>query len=129
MFTLEYKREFHAAHHLPNDAGPCRKNHGHNWVVYFTVAGRDLDENGMLVHFDVLKAVCPDHEDLNQWMDGPPTTENVALELFSRLHAQGVPIVKVRLFENERACVTYEPNIQEMPSISRQIIKGWKTEL
>lgn len=113
MFTLTYKREFHAAHHLSADSGPCRKNHGHNWIAEFTCQSDDLDDNGMLVHFDVLKSVCPDHEDLNEWMSAPPTTENVARELFDRLAAQGVPIMRVRLWENERASVTYERSIPQ----------------
>lgn len=107
MFELTYTVEFHASHLLPEYNGPCSRCHGHNWIADIECKAETLNDHGMVADFDVLKKSVPDHHHLNDWMQAPPTTENVAAEIFHRLKNQGVPVVAVTVWETARGRVRY----------------------
>lgn len=126
MYELTIKENFAAAHFLRRYPGKCAQVHGHTWEVETTVAGRALDELGMLVDFGILKAVLRsilnefDHRMLN---DLPafneeglnPTAENLAKFIFDRFKQElcqkisdSVKVGSVRVWESATACARYQ---------------------
>ena len=89
-YELNKDMQFAAAHYIPSEqAGKCRRLHGHTYFANITVAGDELDESGFLVNFADLKRLIHDrfdHAVLNddaEWFGGDvperfPTTEIVA---------------------------------------------------
>ena len=55
MYELKTIAQFGAAHRLNNIGGKCENLHGHNWRVETFVKGEELDKNGLLVDFKVIK--------------------------------------------------------------------------
>ena len=105
---------FEAAHQLPWHAGKCRRLHGHSYRFEVTVEG-PLDENGVVLDFDELRDVVQrkvvdryDHQCLNDLMDNP-TAELVAGEVWKRLEAAGLPVVRLRLWETPDSSVELLP--------------------
>jgi len=91
--------------------GPCAKapGHGHNYVLYVSMAG-DLDEYGMVLNLSEVKQVIKrevtsqlDFSYLNEaWPEFQqtlPTTEYLAKAIWDRLTPH-LPVVKIQLFEH-----------------------------
>ena len=94
MISISYICHFDAAHQLdvPYDS-PCNRRHGHRYAVRITASAHVL-EHGMVVDFNVLKAVVDafDHRDLNELpeFDGTgvqTTSENLCRVLADRLQS------------------------------------------
>jgi 6-pyruvoyltetrahydropterin/6-carboxytetrahydropterin synthase len=95
---------FEAAHQLPWHPGKCRNLHGHGYRLEVTVEG-PVDSNGMVLDFADLEAAVHrevisryDHCYLNDQFDNP-TAELIAHDVWKRLEATGLGIVRVRLWE------------------------------
>lgn len=78
-YELNKDFQFSAAHYVPHDeAGACRKLHGHTYFANVTVAGDELNESGFLTNFQLIKALIHkrfDHTVLNK---DPLFSENVS---------------------------------------------------
>lgn len=105
---------FEAAHQLPWHAGKCRQLHGHHYRFEVTVEG-PLDENGVVLDFDEVRDVVQrkvvdryDHRYLNDLMDNP-TAELIAGEVWKRLEAAGLQVVRLRLWETPDSSVELLP--------------------
>lgn len=125
MYELTIRTHFAAAHSLTNYDGPCAQLHGHTWQVEVVVTGPQLDKNGMLIDFRVLKNSVKeiitelDHQYLNALepfktnSENNPTAENLARYIYSRLKSifteslQETKIAAVRVFESPEAWATY----------------------
>jgi 6-pyruvoyltetrahydropterin/6-carboxytetrahydropterin synthase len=94
--------------------GACASDHGHNYVVEVTVAGRLDPDTGMVVNLKQVDAVlrrefidAVDHRHLNRDVaflrDIVPTAENIALAAFHRLepHFKPARLTRLRLVESE----------------------------
>jgi 6-pyruvoyltetrahydropterin/6-carboxytetrahydropterin synthase len=94
--------------------GACVTDHGHNYVIEVTVAGRLDEATGMVVNLKDVDAVlrrefieAVDHRHLNRdvaFLRGViPTAENVALAAFRQLepHVKPARLIKVRVVETE----------------------------
>ncbi|WP_409340711.1 6-carboxytetrahydropterin synthase QueD [Paenibacillus sp. MBLB4367] len=93
-YELNKDLQFAAAHYVPaEEAGKCRKLHGHTYFANITVAGDSLDSAGFLVNFSTLKRLIHDrfdHSVLNEhteWFNDSqperfPTTETVARTIY-----------------------------------------------
>jgi len=96
--------------------------HGHNYVVEVTVEGETDPVTGMVFDLRELKQVLNDqviepmdHRFLNREVAPfdrvPPTTENVALEIWNRLKPRldrpGLRLANVRLYETPDLYVDY----------------------
>src|ERR687884_517936 len=55
MFRVTREIHFCYGHRLLNYSGKCRHLHGHNGKAVITLAGRSLDELGMVMDFTRLK--------------------------------------------------------------------------
>ncbi|MCZ6514234.1 MAG: 6-carboxytetrahydropterin synthase [Acidobacteria bacterium] len=132
MIYLTRKAEFSASHYYHNPEmspeenrltfGKCNNphGHGHNYVVEVTVAGEVNERTGMVLDLKDLKQVLEqqvlepfDHKFLNK--DVPvferkiPTTENVAVEIWSRLTGKfpACRLHRVRVYESRDLYVDY----------------------
>ena len=94
MFEIEVKGTFDAAHRVMGYRGKCARLHGHSWTVEVRVAGRQLDEMGILVDFSelnqTLKGILAqlDHQNLNElpmFQCVNPTAESIARYIYEQM--------------------------------------------
>ena len=121
MFEVSVEEVFPAGHSLRNYHGKCENVHGHNYRVRVTVAGPELDANGLLVDFAEVKRLVRavkdrlDHQFLNDMAPFDvinPSAENIAKyfydEIKDGLGTQNVAQVReVKLWETDITCATY----------------------
>jgi 6-pyruvoyltetrahydropterin/6-carboxytetrahydropterin synthase len=121
MYTVRIEDGFSAAHFLTRYHGKCERLHGHNYKVFVTAAGAELDEGGMLLDFGILKAALRkttrelDHTSLNDhnaFSDGCPSAERIALFVYQQMHAEmpSAHLSLVEVFETDRNRATYSPD-------------------
>lgn len=123
MFELSVEVRFSAAHRIRGHAGRCANLHGHNYRVVVTVAGRELNDQGMVIDFGKLKDICRaatdplDHtylNDLPAFAETNPTAEALARhihELVTRGLGDTAPgdvrVDGVTVYESDQSCATY----------------------
>jgi len=121
MYTVRVEAGFAAAHFLTRYHGKCERLHGHNYKVFVTVSGTELDDGGMLLDFGLMKAALRkvvlevDHTSLNDhpaFSDGCPSAERIALFFYQRLHAEmpDARLSLIEVFETDRNRATYSPD-------------------
>ena len=121
MFELKIVTHFSAAHQLKMVAEKCENLHGHNWKIEVYVAGKSLNNAGVLMDFGEIKQHISeimkrlDHKFLNE-LDyfndhTPPSSENiacyVATSLQATIKAPEIHVSRVTAWESENACATY----------------------
>jgi len=120
MYTLIVLEGFAAAHRLPGSGGRCERLHGHNWKVEVEVQAEALNELGMVIDFQDLKALIGevlkelDHRFLNEhpfFNHQLPTAENLARYIYQSLSpsliSRDVTVKRVRLWESETTAAAY----------------------
>lgn len=90
MYTISKQFSFSASHqlmHLP-DGHPCKRLHGHNYLVELILRRVALDERGFVVDYNDMKPFQQyidntlDHQHLNEVLGNLyPTAENIAKHL------------------------------------------------
>lgn len=82
MYYITKRIEISSAHSLTLDyPSKCSNLHGHNWIITVHCRARELNANGMVTDFSVIKervADSLDHRNLNEVLDFNPTAENIA---------------------------------------------------
>jgi len=131
MFTVSKTFSFCYGHRLLKDEGKCRHLHGHTGRATFVLGSGELDEKGMVFHFDRLK------ETVGKWieenldhvlllhkddpvadllktkderflaMDSNPTAESIAKMLFDTAVKFNLPIVRVEVWESDTSKAAY----------------------
>jgi 6-pyruvoyltetrahydropterin/6-carboxytetrahydropterin synthase len=122
MYELKTITQFGAAHRLKNIGGKCESLHGHNWRIETCVKGEELDKNGLLVDFKVIKNEVDriieglDHKFLNEleyFKDRNPSSENIARYIFdilqNAMNNKDIKVSRVIVWESDSACATYTP--------------------
>jgi 6-pyruvoyltetrahydropterin/6-carboxytetrahydropterin synthase len=120
MYELKVITDFAAAHQLRNFRGECEKLHGHNWRIEVILSGNSLNEAGLLIDFKDVKTAANniledlDHSylnDLPQFKNENPSSENIAAYLFQRLSSElnnsHLKVTKVTAWESDSACASY----------------------
>jgi 6-pyruvoyltetrahydropterin/6-carboxytetrahydropterin synthase len=120
MYELTVITDFAAAHQLRNFRGECERLHGHNWRIEVVLSGDRLNEAGLLIDFRDVKTAANriledlDHSylnDLPQFKDENPSSENIAAYLFQRLSSElnsgHLKVTKVTAWESDSACASY----------------------
>ena len=120
MYELTVITDFAAAHKLRNFRGECERLHGHNWRIEVVLSGDRLNEAGLLIDFRDVKTAANriledlDHSylnDLPQFKDENPSSENIAAYLFQRLSSElnsgHLKVTKVTAWESDSACASY----------------------
>jgi len=94
MFLMEVEASFEAGHRLPEYNGPCKRMHGHSYVVWATWGLALLNSQGIAIDLVVLKNILRsvvqplDHQSLNQVMAGHTTAECIARLIWNKLQTQ-----------------------------------------
>ncbi|MFC1494827.1 6-carboxytetrahydropterin synthase QueD [Thermodesulfobacteriota bacterium] len=120
MFELKTITQFGAAHQLRNYDGKCENLHGHNWKIEVYVKGEELDKDGLLVDFIIIKDKTKeiierfDHmflNDLECFSEINPSSENIAKYIYEELEKEinnkKVKVSRVAAWESDTACATY----------------------
>ncbi len=129
-YELNKDFQFAAAHYVPHDeAGACRKLHGHTYFANVTVAGDELNESGFLTNFQLIKSLIHkrfDHTVLNDDMlfsedisERFPTTEVVARVIWEVIQKElnetpnKPKCLQVYLRETPTSYVVYRPKQED----------------
>jgi 6-pyruvoyltetrahydropterin/6-carboxytetrahydropterin synthase len=123
MYEVTVEDTFAAGHYLRNYKGKCENPHGHNYRVRVTLAGRELDQAGLLLDFKDLKRVMKpvidylDHRmlnDLEPFTTLNPSAENLAKYFFDQTNERlkqltngRVEIKRVTIWETDTSIATY----------------------
>lgn len=120
MFELKIITQFGAAHQLRNYNGKCENLHGHNWKIEVYVKGEELDKDGMLVDFKIIKDRTEeiierfDHKFLNDlecFSEINPSSENIAKYIYEELEKgisnNKIKVSRITAWESDTACATY----------------------
>ncbi len=120
MYELKVVSRFAAAHQLKMVAEKCENLHGHNWRVEVYLAGKELNNAGVLMDFGEIKIHLNeiidslDHKflnELNLFDDGNPSSENIARYIAEKMQAKisvpGVGVSQVSVWESDDSCATY----------------------
>lgn len=82
MYYVKKTMEISAAHRLTLDyESKCTQLHGHNWLITVYCKSAELNANGMVVDFTIIKQMIKerlDHQVLNDVLPCNPTAENIA---------------------------------------------------
>ena len=120
MYTIAVLSHFSAAHRLRYLHGKCEELHGHNWKVEVSVSARQLNKEGIVIDFQLLKKKVEkilrslDHtflNDLPYFSKREPSSENIAKYVFDRLKAElkrhPAILKEVTAWESETSSATY----------------------
>ena len=67
MFTVTKRLEVSASHQLQLDyPSKCQNLHGHNWIITVHARSEELDHNGMVIDFTIIKEKI--HGRLAKWI-------------------------------------------------------------
>jgi len=119
-YTVYKEAEFSAAHYLRDYHGICERVHGHNYRVRVYVGADELDTEGIVVDFVVVKEalqrVCDrfDHtliNDIAPFDELTPTVEHLA-QYFAEQVALEVDserrrVTECHVWETDRNCAIY----------------------
>ena len=136
-YFLTSEIKFDAAHRLSNYEGKCSRLHGHTYRVKIVVKANKLNSWGAAVDFGKLKKLLKEHvdqkydhktilwvgddknkqlgkimgEDWITWMNGNPTAENIAKDIWDdlipALRLKNVKLVEVIVYETATNKATY----------------------
>jgi 6-pyruvoyltetrahydropterin/6-carboxytetrahydropterin synthase len=123
MFEVTVEADFSSGHYLRNYHGRCENPHGHNYRVCVTLEGEQLQENGLLFDFTLLKRILRpvvdslDHQMINEippFTDLNPSAENLARYFFDQIGgrveettASRVAVKRCTIYETDRSSATY----------------------
>ena len=115
MFEVTVQAGFSSGHYLRDYYGKCENPHGHNYRVLVTLVGEELEPNGLLLDFKLLKQVLRptvhylDHNminDLEPFTTVNPSAENLAKYFFDKTAEQLYEMTSGRV--RVKDCVIYE---------------------
>jgi 6-pyruvoyltetrahydropterin/6-carboxytetrahydropterin synthase len=120
MYEINIIKSFSAAHMITNIGGKCEDLHGHNFKIEVTVASTNLNADGILIDFRVIKRWLNeildnlDHQNLNDvpfFTRTNPSSENIAQYISEEMKLKAaqakVKVARIKVWESENAAVTY----------------------
>ncbi len=109
MYSIHKRLVISAAHFLKLDReSKCTSLHGHNWIIDVYLKSKELDKDGMIMDFSLIKQKVQgalDHKVLNDVIDLNPTAENIAFWVANEL---GPKCWKVDVQETPNNVASYE---------------------
>ena len=108
MYYVKKRLEISAAHQLQlSYESKCENLHGHNWIITVYCRAQELNPDGMVIDFSVIKKCIKerlDHKNLNDILPFNPSAENMA-----RWICEEIPhCYKVEVQESENNTACYE---------------------
>ena len=131
MYSVTKRIEFCYGHRLLNYDGMCKHPHGHNAVAEIEIRAESLDARNMVADFGDIKRLVKgwvdrelDHrmilrhddplvkclQDLGEpvyLLDSNPTVERIARLVYDISRQQGLPVVRVTVWETPTSWATY----------------------
>ena len=108
MYTVIKRLEISASHSLSlSYPSKCETLHGHNWIIKVYCKSKELNEDGMVVDFTLIKKIINDkldHKNMNDVLDFNPTAENIAKWICDQIES----CFKVEVQESEGNTAIYE---------------------
>ena len=132
MYSVTKRIEFCYGHRLLDYEGMCKHPHGHNAVAEIEIQADALDARNMVADFGDIKRIVKgwvdreiDHRMILRHddplvqslralgepvylLDSNPTVERIAQLLFDVSREQGLPVVRVTVWETPTSWATYE---------------------
>ena len=109
MYRVHKRMEIAGAHRLSLDyESKCSNLHGHNWIVDVYLQAEELDRNGMVKDFTIIKREIEDrldHKLLNDVVPFNPTAENIAKWIHDQLQPE---CYRVDVQESENNVASYQ---------------------
>ena len=111
MFTIRVETHFRASHRLTLPDGSKEPAHDHEWVVTAAVSSGKVDNMGVVMNFQRLRAMLDETvsdfhnaalDAISYFQQNNPSAENVAGYIYERLRAklpEGVKLRNVRVME------------------------------
>lgn len=124
MYEVSVDESFAAGHYLRGYKGKCENQHGHNYRVRITLAGKEVDATGLLYDFVHLKQVIQgvirtlDHKNLNDFAPFDtlnPSAENIARYIYDETSRQmhtsstGAAVASITVWETDTSAATFRP--------------------
>ena len=133
MYSVSKRIEFCYGHRLLDYEGVCRHPHGHNATVEVELRGDTLDSRNMVVDFNDIKRMVKtwvdrelDHKMILRHddplvavlrgmgepvytLDSNPTAERIAQLIFDVARGEGLPVVRVTVWETPTSSATFAP--------------------
>ena len=115
MYKISKQFTFSASHELAQMPGghPCKRVHGHNYVVEVELSSIHLDDYGMILDYHELSKfknyldTAFDHRHLNDVLDGYPTAENLARHFFLWCRQRWSQVSAIRVSETPKTWAEY----------------------
>ena len=108
MYYVTKKMEISGSHYITLEKGSkCERLHGHNWIITVYCKAKELNADGMVVDFKLIKQRIEsqlDHANLNEVLPCNPTAENIAKWICDQLPQ----CYRVDVQESEGNMATYE---------------------
>ncbi|MCT4639095.1 MAG: 6-carboxytetrahydropterin synthase QueD [Bacteroidales bacterium] len=108
MYYISKRLEISASHRLDLDyPSKCTNLHGHNWIVNIHCKSKELNHNGMVTDFSIIKDKIMnklDHANMNDVIPVNPTAENIAKWICDQIPN----CYKVEVQESEGNIAIYE---------------------
>ena len=92
---------------------PCKRVHGHNYVVEVVLESETVDERGFIVDYYELEPVKKfigeafDHRNLNDVLTVPTTAENIARFLYDKFKPLFPTLRMMRVSETPKTWAEY----------------------
>ena len=111
MFTISVETRFRASHQLTLPDGSIESVHHHNWLVTAKVRSEELNNMGVVMNFQTLKAMVDKTiaefdnsalESISFFQQNNPSAENVAKYIYENLRMEmpeGVRLRSIRVVE------------------------------
>ncbi|MCA9496157.1 MAG: 6-carboxytetrahydropterin synthase [Nanoarchaeota archaeon] len=115
MFKISKEFHFSASHQLPQmpDGHPCKRLHGHNYVIIIELMSYELDEYGFVLDYHELDGVkrfiddVLDHRHLNDIFPVPPTAEYMSKFIYDKFKHDIPQLYSVSVKETPKTIATY----------------------
>ncbi len=131
MYSVTKRIDFCYGHRLLDYDGVCKHPHGHNAVAEIEVRSGALDTRDMVCDFGDIKRIVKtwidgqfDHKMILRHddpllqplqrlgepvfvLDSNPTVERIARLIFDHAREQGLPVVRVKVWETPTSFATY----------------------
>jgi len=119
MFTIRVETRFRASHQLILPDGQKEPLHHHDWLASADVSSERLDNMGVVMSFQKLKAMLDSAvadfdnaaiEAVGYFQQNNPSAENVAKYIYDKLRAglpDGVKLRNVRVIEEPGCSATF----------------------
>ena len=119
MFTISVERHFQASHQLTMPDGSKEPVHDHDWVVTVILSSEKLNNMGIVMDFQALKALIDKIiagfnnkplKSIGYFQQNNPSAENVAKYIYDKLLTklpEGVKLQNIRVVEEPGCSATF----------------------